>query len=95
MKKIILMCFCAIMAMGCKTASYPAKFTIGMTENEFKSANKTAVLVSSSTNESTIYRTTTNSWIPKPEPYSFFYFSKGKLVRFIKSDRMDDYKFIQ
>lgn len=95
MKKLIII-LCCILAIGCKSVSLKMPiFTIGMTETDFKAANKKAELVSSSTNESNIYRTIDDSFIPKPEPYSFFYFNKGKLVRFIKSDRMDDYKFIQ
>jgi len=95
MKKLLFICLLAISAMSCRTVSfYEPKFEIGMTEISFKEANKKAELVSSTNDGIKIYRTTLNTWIPRPEPYSFFYFQQGKLVRFIKSDRGDDYKFI-
>lgn len=65
-----------------------------MLENEFTRANHSAELMSLNNNGTNIYRIISNAFIPKAEPYSFFYFSEGKLVRFVKSDRLDDYKFI-
>lgn len=96
MKKLVFICFAAVAAMGCKPVSYyEPKFTIGMSETSFKEANKKSELISSAEDGTNIYRTFTNTMIPRPEPYSFFYFYQGKLARFIKSDRSDDYKFIR
>lgn len=95
MKKLLFICLLAIAAMGCRSVSYyEPSFEIGMSEQSFTKANKKAELVSSAENGIKIYRTTTDTWIPRPEPYSFFYFYQGKLTKFIKSDRGDDYKFI-
>ncbi|KQR72726.1 hypothetical protein [Pedobacter sp. Leaf176] len=95
MKKLVVICLLAIAAVGCKPISYyEPKFEIGMTEKSFKESNKKAELVSSNGDGTKIYRTITNTWIPRPEPYSFFYFYQGKLMKFIKSERGDDYKFI-
>lgn len=93
MKKIILICL-AVMALSCKSRSYQELIKIGMSENEFKGANRSAELMSVDNNGTNIYRISSNAIIPKAEPYSFFYFHEGKLTRFVKSDRMDDYKFI-
>lgn len=94
MKKVMLICF-VVMAMGCKSLAYQeSSIKIGMLESEFKQENRRAELMLGDDNGVTIYRIITNSWIPKLEPYSFFYFNEGKLTRYIKSYRMDDYKFI-
>ncbi len=94
MKKVILICL-AVIALGCKSMSYQeSSIKIGMSENEFKRANRSAELMSVDNDGTNIYRIISSSFIPKPEPYSFFYFHGGKLARFVKSDRFDDYKFI-
>jgi hypothetical protein len=94
MKKIILICLAAI-ALGCKSMSYQeSAIKVGMSENEFKRANRAAELMLIENNGTNIYRITSNAFITKAEPYSFFYFYEGKLTRFVKSDRPDDYKFI-
>lgn len=94
MKKIILICL-AVIALGCKSMSYQeSSIRVGMSENEFKRVNRSAELMSVDNNGVNIYRIISNSFIPKAEPYSFFYFYEGKLTRFVKSDRIDDYKFI-
>jgi len=95
MKKIILICL-AVVALGCKSMSYQeSSIKIGMLESEFKQANRSAELMSIDNDGINIYRIISyNSFNPKPEPYSFFYFHEGKLTRFVKSDRIDDYKFI-
>lgn len=96
MKKVLLICLLAVAVTGCKSTYYgDPSFEIGMSETNFKQANVKAELVSSENDGMKIYRTTTNTWIPKPEPYAFFYFFQGKLIKFIKSDRGDDYKFIR
>ena len=95
MKKVILICL-AVIALGCKSMSYQeSSIKIGMSENEFKRANRSAELMSVDKRGTNIYRIISNAFIPKPEPYSFFYFHEGKLARFVKSDRIDDYKFIR
>ena len=95
MKRLLLFCLLAIAVAGCKSASfYEPKFEIGMSETNFKQSNPKAELVSSGQDGLKIYRTITASWRPVPEPYSFFYFDKEKLTQFVKSDRLDDYKFI-
>ncbi|HWW38108.1 hypothetical protein [Pedobacter sp.] len=94
MKKIVLICL-AVMALGCKSMSYQdSSIKIGMSENDFKRANHSAELMLVDNNGMVIYRVTSKAIIPKNEPYSFYYFYQGKLTRFIKSDRIDDYKFI-
>jgi hypothetical protein len=94
MKKIVLICL-AVIALGCKSMSYQeSSIKIGMSENEFKQTNRSAELMSVDQNGITIYRVTSKAVIPKNEPFSFYYFYQGKLTRFIKSDRIDDYKFI-
>ncbi|MNK09434.1 hypothetical protein D3C87_273940 [compost metagenome] len=94
MKKVILICL-AVVALGCKSMSYQeSPIKIGMTENEFKRTNRSAELMSIDNSGTNIYRITSKSFVPKTEPYSFFYFYEGKLTRFVKSDRIDDYKFI-
>jgi len=94
MKKVILICL-AVMALGCKSMSYQeSAIKIGMPESEFKRVNRSAELLSVDNSGTNIYRVTSNSFIPKEEPYSFFYFHEGKLARFVKSNRIDDYKFI-
>ncbi|WP_421944605.1 hypothetical protein [Pedobacter sp.] len=96
MKKLLFICLLAVVALGCKSVSYyEPKFTIGMTEADFKQSNPKSMLVSSADDNTKIYRSTYEGWRPIPEPYSFFYFNNSKLVRFVKSDRLDDYKFIQ
>lgn len=94
MKKLILICLLAATAMGCKGLYYQkAAFSIGMQESDFKQANKFADLVSSNEQGLNIYRTI--NLVATMEPYSFFYFNNKKLTSFVKSDRLDDYKFIQ
>jgi hypothetical protein len=94
MKKIVLICL-AVIALGCKSMSYQeSSIKIGMSENDFKRANHSAELMLADNNGMVIYRVTSKAIIPKNEPYSFYYFYQGKLTRFIKSDRIDDYKFI-
>ncbi|ARS38525.1 hypothetical protein CA265_02045 [Sphingobacteriaceae bacterium GW460-11-11-14-LB5] len=96
MKKLVLIALVAVMAMGCKSRSYQeSSITIGMPENEFKRANRSAELMLANDDGTSIYRIITTSFIPKPEPFTFFYFYQGKLTRFVKSDRLDDYKFIR
>ncbi|WP_025144504.1 hypothetical protein [Pedobacter jeongneungensis] len=96
MRKLILIGLVAIMAMGCKSRSYQeSSITIGMPENEFKRVNRSAELMLASDDGTNIYRSISTTFIPKPEPYTFFYFYQGKLSRFVKSDRIDDYKFIR
>lgn len=96
MKKLLFICLLAVAALGCKSISYyEPKFTIGMPETEFKLSNPRAALVSSADDGNKVYRTTYEGWRPVPEPYSFFYFHNSKLTKFVKSDRLDDYKFIQ
>ncbi len=95
MKKIILI-FLAVIALGCKSMSHQeASIKIGMLESEFKRANRSAELMSVDKRGTNIYRITSQAFIPKAEPYSFFYFYEGKLARFVKSDRLDDYKYIR
>ena len=95
MKKLLLICLLATTMTGCKSASYyEPKFEIGMSETNFKQSNPKAEIVSSGQDGLKIYRTITASWRPVTEPYSFFYFNNEKLTQFIKSDRLDDYKFI-
>ncbi|MDN3586272.1 hypothetical protein QWY86_06310 [Pedobacter aquatilis] len=96
MKKLLFICLMAVVAWGCKSVSYyEPRFTIGMSETDFKQENPKSLLVSSADDNTKIYRTTYNGWRPVPEPYSFFYFHNGKLTKFVKSDRLDDYKFMQ
>jgi hypothetical protein len=95
MRKIILICL-AVIALGCKSMSYQeSSIKIGMSENEFKQANRSAELMSLDNNGTNIYRIISRGVIiANAEPYLFFYFHDGKLTRFVKSDRIDDYKFI-
>ncbi|MGN7986747.1 hypothetical protein ACTJKC_05360 [Pedobacter sp. 22226] len=96
MKNLILIGLMAIMAMGCKSRAYQeSSIAIGMPENEFKRVNRSAELMLANDDGTKIYRIISTTFIPKPEPYTFFYFYQGKLIRFIKSDRIDDYKFIR
>jgi len=96
MKKLVLIALMAVMAMGCKSRSYvESSIAIGMPENDFKKANRSAELMLANDDGTNVYRIISNSFIPKPEPFTFFYFYQGKLTRFVKSDRLDDYKFIR
>lgn len=91
MKKIILICL-ALTVLGCKSMSYQgSQIKIGMPENEFKQANRSAELMLVNHDGTSIYRILTY----EIEPYSFFYFYEGKLTRFVKSDRKDDWRFIR
>lgn len=96
MKKLMLIALVAVMALGCRSMSYnESSISIGMPESDFKRANRSAELMLANGDGTSIYRIITTSFIPKPEPFTFFYFYQGKLTRFVKSDRLDDYKFIR
>ena len=67
MKKLVLIALVAVMAMGCKSRSYQeSSITIGMPENEFKKANRSAELMLANDDGTRIYRMITTSFIPKP-----------------------------
>ncbi len=90
MKKLILI-FLVLGTMSCNIMQYyEPKFSIGMTENEFKELNKGAVLVYGDQDDTVIYRT----FNEYAKSYKFFAFSRHKLVKFEEGSYPDDYKFM-
>jgi len=69
---------------------YEPQFTMGMTEEEFKNANKSAVAVYGDNKGITIYK----GYNELLRTFKFFVFSKEKLVKFEEGNLSDDYKFI-
>lgn len=69
---------------------YEPKFTMGMTEQEFKNANKSAISVYGDNKGITIYKAYNELF----RTFKFFVFSKDKLVKFEEGTFADDYKFI-
>lgn len=91
MKKLLLMCLLAATLLGCNTIQYyEPKFTIGMTEQEFKKLNGSAVQVYGDDSDMLIYRT----YNAMTENFKFFRFSKQKLVQFGEGIYADDYKLM-
>ncbi|WP_131535881.1 hypothetical protein [Pedobacter nototheniae] len=91
MKKLILICLLAVAASGCKVIyGTDANFTIGMSESDFMTKNK-ATLVSATENGDNIYRT----FYQLTDRYKFFFFKKGKLVRFEEGINSDDFQYIR
>jgi len=92
MRKLFIVAAACIM-LSCKV---PAIVPIGTTESNFKQAKPTAELVSAVADGTNIYRVSRRTFDSINGPfYSFYYFYKGKLVRYEQSERSDDYKFIQ
>ncbi|WP_231426281.1 MULTISPECIES: hypothetical protein [Pedobacter] len=92
MKKVFIVALACIV-LSCKV---PAIVPIGTSESTFKQAKQTAELVSSVADGTNIYRVSRRTFDSINSPfYSFYYFYKGKLVRYEQSERSDDYKFIQ
>ncbi len=90
MKKLLLI-FIVLGTMSCNIMQYgEPKFAIGMTEQEFKNSNKSALSVYGDEKEITIYRT----YNQLLETCKFFVFSKGKLVKFEEGTAPDDFKYI-
>ncbi|WP_316820445.1 hypothetical protein [Pedobacter gandavensis] len=78
----------AMMLLSCKVMYGPTpKFTMGMSEKEFKEKNKSEMVLATEDGEKIfrMYNVLTD--------YSFFYFKNGKLVRFENGNHPDDYKF--
>jgi hypothetical protein len=89
MKKLILILL-VLGTMSCNVMKYEPKFTIGMTELEFKQLNKSAMQVYGDEQNVHIYRTF-NAYSTL---FKFFVFSKEKLVKFEEGKELDDYKYI-
>lgn len=92
MKKLFLVGLAVVM-LGCKT---PAIFPIGTSETDFKKSNRSAELVSAVADGTSIYRVGRRTFDSISTPfYSFYYFYKGKLVRYEQSGDAEDYKFVR
>ncbi len=76
MKKLFLAGL-AVCMLGCKTPV----FMMGMTETEFKKANRSASLILATIEGTSIYR----RFDPLREKYDFFYFERNKLVKYEES----------
>ena len=91
MKKLLLMFLLAPTLVGCNAIQYyEPKFTIGMTKQEFKKLNGSAVQVYGDESDMLIYRT----YNAMTENFKFFRFSKQKLVQFSEGVYADDYKLL-
>lgn len=91
MRKLLLMSLLAATLTGCNPIQYyEPKFSIGMTEQEFKNSNRSAVQVYGDEREMIIYRT----YNALTENFKFFRFSKQKLVQFSEGTYADDYKLL-
>jgi len=91
MKKLLLMSLLAATLMGCNVIQhYEPKFSIGMTEQEFKNLNRSAVQVYGDERDILIYRT----YNAMTENFKFFRFTKQKLVQFSEGTYADDYKLL-
>ncbi len=91
MKKLLLMCLLAATLMGCNvTPHYELKFSIGMTEEEFKNLKRSAVQVYGDERNILIYRT----YNAMNEHFKFFRFTNQKLVQFSEGIYADDYKLL-
>ncbi|WEK18692.1 MAG: hypothetical protein P0Y49_18070 [Candidatus Pedobacter colombiensis] len=89
MKKLILLAGLAITLLSCRAMyGHEAKFTMGMSETEFKEKNKPD-FVSANEGGRTIYRT-----MYVGTGYKFFFFKEGKLVRYENGTRPDDYLYM-
>lgn len=88
MKKLVLM-FLVLGTMSCNVVQYyEPKFTLGMTEQEFRHFNKSAVQVYGNQKGTVIYRTFNDY----TKTFKFFRFSKEKLAQFEESIYPDDYR---
>ncbi|WP_316848341.1 hypothetical protein [Pedobacter psychrodurus] len=90
MKKLFLIALVTVMATGCSVRYYEPKFNLGMTEQDFKNSNRSATQVYGDEKDMLIYRT----YNQFTETYTFFRFSKAKLVQFGEGVYPDDYKLL-
>jgi hypothetical protein len=88
MKRLLLI-FVVLSTMSCSVMKYEPKFTMGMTELEFRELNKAAIPVYGDDKGTKIYRT-----VNLYGAYKFFVFDKEKLVKFEEGTQPDDYKYI-
>lgn len=89
MKKFLLIAL-VLSTLGCNVMRYEPKFSIGMTEKEFKEANKEAVQVYGDEKDVSVYRTQN----ALTQTFKFFHFFKNKLVKFGEGIYPDDYKLL-
>jgi|GEM_PF-1757908 len=90
MKKLFLILI-VLGTMSCNvTQYYEPKFTLGMSEEQFKKINKSAVRAYGDETGVLIYRT----YNAITETFKFFRFSNQKLVQFGEGYYPDDYKLL-
>ncbi len=91
MKKLLLILI-VLGTMGCSTMGYyRPKYSIGMTEQEFVTQNKSSEKVYVDNNNIVIYRTQNGF----QSSFAFFVFKKGSLTKYEEGNSADDYKFMQ
>ena len=91
MRKVLMICLLAVAAWGCNvTQHFEPKFSMGMSQQEFTNANRSAVRVYGDQYDVIIYRTENGI----TETFKFFRFSKDKLVQFGEGKHPDDYKLL-
>lgn len=90
MKKLVLILI-VLSTMSCSVVQYyEPKFTLGMEEQDFKRANKSATQVYGDEKGVLVYRTYNHI----TETFKFFRFSNQKLVQFGEGIYPDDYKLL-
>jgi hypothetical protein len=90
MKKLVLILL-VLGTMGCNVMGYDkAKYTIGMTEQEFVHLNKRIKKVYANDRKITIYR----MYNGMQSAYGFFAFGSGKLIKYEEGNYLDDYKLM-
>jgi hypothetical protein len=88
MKKLVFMLL-VLSTMSCNVMQYyEPKFALGMTEQEFKLANKAATQVYGDQNGTLVYRTFNDF----TKTFKFFRFKEQKLIQFEEGIYPDDYK---
>ncbi|WP_199120642.1 hypothetical protein [Pedobacter sp. ASV28] len=88
--KTVVLILLVLSTLGCSVMQYEPKFSLGMTEQEFKKANKDAIQAYGDDKGMVIYRTFNSL----TQSFKFFRFSKEKLVQFGEGIYPDDYKLL-